>query len=61
MPELVTFGEAMVRLSPPDFMRLEQTHSLDVKIGGGEYNVAVAAARLGLTSAFVSRLPRNPL
>jgi 2-dehydro-3-deoxygluconokinase len=61
MPELVTFGEAMVRLSPPDFMRLEQTHTLDVKIGGGEYNVSVAGQRLGLSSAFVSRVPRNPL
>ncbi len=61
MAEIVTFGEAMVRLAPPDFMRLEQTHSLDVKIGGGEYNVAVAAARLGLKSAYVTRLPTNPL
>lgn len=61
MADIVTFGEAMVRLSPPDFMRLEQTATLDVKIGGGEYNVAVGAARLGLSSAFVSRLPKNPL
>lgn len=61
MSELVTFGEAMIRLSPPDFMRLEQTHSLDVKVGGGEYNVAVGGARLGLSTAFVSRLPKNPL
>ncbi|RJP21226.1 MAG: sugar kinase [Candidatus Omnitrophota bacterium] len=61
MTDIVTFGEAMVRLAPPDFMRLEQTTSLDVKIGGGEYNVAVGAARLGLSSAFVSRLPQNPL
>lgn len=61
MADIVTFGEAMVRLSPPDFMRLEQTHSLDVKIGGGEYNVAVGASRLGLTSSFVSRLPTNAL
>ncbi len=61
MVDIVTFGEAMVRLSPPDFMRLEQTHSLDVKIGGGEYNVSVGASRLGLKSTFVSRLPNNPL
>jgi len=61
MAELVTFGEAMVRLSPPDFMRLEQTYSLDMKIGGGEYNTAVGAARLGVASAFISRLPKNPL
>jgi len=61
MYDVVTFGEAMVRLSPPSFQRLEQTHSLDVQIGGGEYNVAVACARLGLRSAWVSRLTDNPL
>ncbi|HUX11247.1 MAG TPA: sugar kinase, partial [Terriglobia bacterium] len=41
MADVVTFGEAMVRLSPPNFQRLEQTHSLDVQVGGGELNVAV--------------------
>ncbi|MCX6100485.1 MAG: sugar kinase, partial [Candidatus Bipolaricaulota bacterium] len=40
---LVTFGESMIRLSPPHFQRLEQTTSLDVQIGGAELNVAVAA------------------
>lgn len=61
MADVVTFGEAMVRLSPPFFQRLEQTQSLDVKIGGGEYNVAIGVARLGLSSEYVTRLPKNPL
>lgn len=61
MYDIVTFGEAMIRLSPPNFQRLEQTSSLDMQIGGAEYNVACAAARLGLKSAWVSRLPDNPL
>ncbi len=61
MAEVVTFGEAMIRLAPPHFQRLEQTHSLDVQIGGGELNVAVGVARLGLRSTWVSRLPKNPL
>ena len=61
MCDVVTFGEAMVRLSPPDFQRLEQTTSLDVQVGGGELNVAVGVRRLGLTSAWVSRLPQNAL
>lgn len=61
MYDVVTFGEAMVRLSPPDYKRLEQTSSLDVNCGGGEYNVAVSCARLGLRSAWVSRLTANPL
>ena len=61
MHDLVTFGEAMIRLSPPDFKRLEQTTTLDLNVGGAELNVAVGASRLGLKSAWVSRLPDNPL
>ena len=61
MVDVVTFGEAMIRLVPPNFQRLEQTSTLDVQIGGGELNVAVGVARLGLTSAWVSRLPKNAL
>ena len=61
MSDVVTFGEAMVRLSPPNFLRLEQTTSLDVQVGGGELNVAVGVSRLGLGSAWVSRLPENAL
>jgi 2-dehydro-3-deoxygluconokinase len=61
MYDLITFGEAMVRLSPPDFKRLEQTTTLDLNIGGAELNVAVSASRLGLNSTWISRLPDNPL
>jgi 2-dehydro-3-deoxygluconokinase len=61
MVDVVTFGEAMIRLVPPNFQRLEQTSSLDVQIGGGELNVAVGVSRLGLKSAWVSRLPKNAL
>jgi len=61
MSDVVTFGEAMVRLVPPHFERLEQTRSLDVQIGGGELNVAVGTSRLGLKSTWVSRLPKNAL
>jgi 2-dehydro-3-deoxygluconokinase len=59
--EVVTFGEAMIRLSPPNFRRLEQARSLDVQVGGAELNTAVALARLGHPSAWVSRLTDNPL
>ena len=54
--DLVTFGEAMVRLTAPNFMRLEQARSLDVSVGGAEWNVAVNVARLGLKTAWLSRL-----
>jgi 2-dehydro-3-deoxygluconokinase len=59
--DLITLGEAMVRLSPPDDERLEQAPRLQVRIGGAEWNVACGVARLGLRSAWVSRLTRNPL
>jgi 2-dehydro-3-deoxygluconokinase len=61
VPDIVTFGEAMIRLSPPHFQRLEQAAALDLQVGGGELNVAVGVARLGLKSSWVSRLPRNSL
>lgn len=59
--EVVTFGEAMIRLTPPNFRRLEQAYSLDVEIGGAELNTAVGLARLGHSTAWVSRLTDNPL
>jgi 2-dehydro-3-deoxygluconokinase len=59
--DLVTFGEAMVRLTPPNFQRIEQAHSFDAHVGGGELNVAVGAARLGVASRWVSRLPENAI
>src|SRR5947207_9015228 len=59
--EIVTFGEAMIRLNPPNFKRLEQATSLDLMVGGAELNTAVALARLGHATAWVSRLTRNPL
>src|ERR671931_1472913 len=61
MPEIVTFGEAMIRLAPPGFRRLEQARSLDVQVGGAELNTAVGLARLGRSAAWVSRMTRNPL
>jgi 2-dehydro-3-deoxygluconokinase len=61
MVDVITFGEVMVRLSPPHFQRLEQARSLDVEIGGAEFNTAAGLARLGRSVAWVSRLPANPL
>jgi len=61
MYDVVTFGEAMVRLSPPHFQKLEQTRSLDLNVGGAELNVAVGVTRLGMKSAWVSKLPKNGL
>jgi len=61
MNQVVTFGEIMLRLSPPDFLRFSQAYSFDVTYGGGESNVAVSLANYGIHSCFVSRLPDNDL
>ncbi len=59
--EVITFGEAMIRLSPPNFRRIEQAKSLDLQVGGAELNTAVAVSRLGHSASWISRLPDNPL
>jgi 2-dehydro-3-deoxygluconokinase len=57
----VTFGEIMLRLSPPGHSRFVQTNTFDVTYGGGEANVAAALANYGLESYFVSKLPDNEI
>src|SRR5436190_8152906 len=57
----VSLGECMVRLSPAGHGRIEFANLLEVYVGGGEYNVAYALARLGMRSGFVSRLVDNPV
>ncbi len=59
--DLITFGEGMIRFSPPEFKRIEQAPYLNMNVGGSELNVAVAATRLGLSASYVTRLTRNPL
>jgi len=61
MFDLVTFGEVMLRLSPPHFQRLEQTTSFEAQAGGAELSVAVTATRLGLSASYITRLPKNPV
>ncbi|ELZ72623.1 2-keto-3-deoxygluconate kinase [Haloferax volcanii DSM 14919] len=59
--ELVTFGETMIRLSPPAGERIETARSLEFRTAGAESNVAVAASRLGCSAAWLSKLPDSPL
>ncbi|MBO0340253.1 sugar kinase [Flagellimonas profundi] len=61
MNKVVTFGEIMLRLSPPGFLRFSQTNSFDVVYGGGESNVAVSLANYGIPVDFVTRLPKNDI
>ncbi len=59
MKKVVTFGEIMLRLSPPGLERLFQSPVLSATFGGGEANVAVSLAHFGLDSRYVTRLPAN--
>jgi 2-dehydro-3-deoxygluconokinase len=59
--DLLALGECMVRLAPPGHGRIEFAKTLEVDVGGGEFNVAYACARLGLRTGFLSKLPDNPV
>lgn len=59
--ELATFGESMLRLSPPDSHRLEVSDELELYVAGAESNVAVTADRLGIQSTWISKLPDTAL
>ncbi|SDM45430.1 sugar kinase [Halarsenatibacter silvermanii] len=58
--KVVTFGEIMMRLTPPENQRFIQTDEFNVIYGGGEANVAVSCANYGLDAYFVTKLPENP-
>ena len=60
-PKVVTFGEIMLRLSPPGFERFLQTPQFVATFGGGEANVAVSLAQFGLESYYVTRLPNHDI
>ena len=59
--DVLTFGETMLRLSPPGQRRLEQTETLEAWVAGSESNVAAALGVLGVSATWVSRLPDNPV
>jgi 2-dehydro-3-deoxygluconokinase len=61
MKKVITFGEIMLRLAPPDHLRFSQANSFNVIYGGGESNVAVSLANYGIPVEFVTRLPDNDI
>jgi len=58
---IITFGEIMLRLAPHDHLRFHQATEFEASFGGGESNVAVSLANLGLDVDFVTRLPDNDI
>ena len=61
MKKVVTFGEIMLRLASPGYLRFSQSTQLEATFGGGEANVAVSLANYGIPASFVSRLPNNDI
>jgi len=61
MKKVITFGEIMLRLSPPGYLRFSQADRFDAVYGGGEANVAVSLANYGVPVEYVTRLPDNDI
>ncbi|MGI9547592.1 MAG: sugar kinase, partial [Flavobacteriaceae bacterium] len=59
--KVITFGEVMMRLSPPGYSKFAQATSFELVYGGGEANVAISLAYLGMKAAHVTRFPDNAL
>ncbi|MBD2703958.1 sugar kinase [Spirosoma sp. BT702] len=59
--KIITFGEVMLRLSPPGVERFTQADSLTMHFGGTEANVCVSLAQFGFQAAHVTRFPDHAL
>jgi 2-dehydro-3-deoxygluconokinase len=59
-PAFVTFGEVMVRDTPADMERPERTRLVNLSMAGSEYTLAMGLSRLGIPSAYITRVPDNP-
>ena len=59
--KVVTFGEIMLRLATPGYLRFAQATELEATFGGGEANVAVSLTNYGIPASFVTSLPKNDL
>lgn len=59
--KVITFGEVMLRLATPSYLRFSQSNQFSATFGGGEANVAVSLANYGMQTEFVTRLPHNDI
>lgn len=59
--DLVSLGELMLRLSPPDNERMTRGDTFGKQVGGAEMNAITGTAMLGLRCGIISKLPDNDL
>ncbi len=59
MPKIVTFGEVLLRLSTPNFQKIEQATSFNATFGGTEMNVSASLVKFGFEAAHVTTFPNN--
>lgn len=59
--KFITFGEIMLRLTPPNYEKIRVASSFEASYGGSEANIALALANLGVDSTFFSVVPDNSL
>ena len=60
-PKFITAGEIMLRLTPPNYEKIQMSSRFDASYGGSEANIALALANLGIDSTFFSVVPNNNL
>lgn len=61
MKKIITFGEVLLRFSPPNHLRFQQATSYDLYYAGAEFNTAISLSLMGMPVSFVTRLPENEL
>lgn len=59
--KFITIGEIMLRLTPPNYEKIRNSHNFEASYGGAEANIALALANLGIDSTFFSVVPNNSL
>ena len=59
--KFITFGEIMLRLSPPNYQKIRAATSFEASYGGSEANIALSLANLGIDSTFFSVVPDNSI
>lgn len=57
--KVVGFGEILLRLSPPNYLKLIQTDTLSANYTGAEANSLVSLSRFGYDTELVTKLPKN--